>query len=105
MALTNTASAVKELKGATPKVNASGKVTEWKIEIKYSLNDYVSSFPNRVKIEEPSKAPSDYTKAELFALVDTAYLDEVFESQYTSVKFAGPETETTVSDFDFNTLA
>lgn len=105
MALINTASAAKELKGATPTVDASGKVTEWRIEIEYSLNDYVSSFSNRVKIEEPSKAPSDYTKAELFALADTARLDEVFESQYTSVKIAEPATETTVSDFDFNTLA
>lgn len=105
MSLINTASAVKELKGATPTVDNSGKVTSWKIELEYSLNDYVSNFSDTIKIEEPSKAPSDYTKTELLALANTAHLDEVFESQYTSVKLPEPATETTVSDFDFNTLA
>lgn len=104
MAIVNTASVVKTLKAATPTVNSDGKVISWRLEVEYSLNDYVSVFSPKVDIEEPSKAPSDYSKAELFALVDTSFLDEVYESQYTSVKMITPATETVVSDFNIDSL-
>lgn len=102
--MANTTSAVKTFKSAVPTVNADGKVTSWKLSMEYSLNDYVSEFSQNVKIEEPSKAPEDYSKSELEALMNTEHWDAVYESQYTSVKVDVAPAETTVSDFDINNL-
>lgn len=96
--------ATKTLKKAVPTVNADGDVIAWDLEIEYSLNDYVSTF-SISKIIEPSKAPSDFTKVELFDIANVAHLDAVYDSQYQSVKLAPVSTETKVDDFDVDSLA
>jgi len=96
--------ATKILKKAVPTVNTDGDVIAWDLEIEYSLNDYVSTF-NISKNIEPTKAPSEFTKAELFDIVNVTHLDAVYDSQYQSVKLAVPSTEIKVDDFDVDSLA
>jgi hypothetical protein len=102
--MTHSASATKTITKALPTVNADGNVIKWDVTVEYSLNDYVSTFSKSVEVE-PSKAPSSYTKAELWTLVDEAHLDAVYDSQYESVKLAPAPTTETVADFDVDTLS
>lgn len=101
--MTHTANAIKTITKAVPTVDADGKVIKWDIAVEYSLNDYVSTFSKFVDVE-PAKAPAAFTKAELWALIDEAHLDAVYESQYESVKLAPAPTETKVDDFDISSL-
>jgi hypothetical protein len=96
--------ATKTLTKAVPTVDADGKVIKWDIEVEYSLNDYVSNFNNSVEVEAV-KAPADYTKAELFDLINVDHLDAVYDSQYQSVKLAPEPTTETIADFDVESLA
>lgn len=100
----NTADAVKTIKKAVPTVNEDGLVIKWDITVEYSHNDYVSTYSKFVDIEAP-KLPADFTKAELWALVDEAHLDAVFESQYVSVKLAPAASTEALSDFDVDSLS
>jgi hypothetical protein len=100
----HTEDAVKTIKKAVPTVNEDGNVIRWDIEVEYSLNDYVSNFSNSVDVE-PTKVPSEFTKAEIWALAKESHLDSVYESQYVSVKLATPSSDEVVSDFDVNSLS
>lgn len=102
--MSHTENAIKEIKKAIPTINADGNVISWDIEVEYSLNDYVSKFSRSVEVD-PSKLPSDFTKQELWALINEAHLDSVYESQYVSVKLATPDTNEKVTDFDINSLS
>lgn len=102
--MTHTANATKTLTKAVPTVNEDGLVIKWDIEVKYELNDYVSTFGKSVDVE-PTATPAGYTKAELWALVDETALDAVYESQYESVKLAPADTTEVISDFDVESLA
>lgn len=102
--MTHAANAVKTLTKAVPTVDADGKVIKWDIEVKYELNDYVSTFSKFAEVE-PTATPAGYTKAELWALVDEAHLDTVYESQYESVVLAPTPTTEVISDFDVKSLA
>lgn len=96
--------ATKTLTKAVPTVDVDGKVIKWEVEVEYSLNDYVSKFSKQVDVEV-SKAPSEFTKAQLLELANTAHLDLVYDSQYESTQIAQPVTETKVDDFDVDSLA
>ncbi len=96
--------ATKTLTKAVPTVDVDGKVIKWDVEVEYSLNDYVSKFNKQVEVEA-TKAPSEFTKAELFDLANVAHLDLVYDSQYESTQIAQPVTETKVDDFDVDSLA
>lgn len=97
--------ATKTLTKATPTVDTDGKVTKWEVEVEYSLNDYVSRLQTESSFE-PTKAPEDYTKAEIFALKEVAWLDAVYDSQYQSTQLPAPEpTEVRVDGFDVEALA
>lgn len=102
--MSHTEDAVKTIKKAVPTVNEDGNVIKWDIEVEYSLNDYVSTFSKNVDVD-PTKVPSDFTKAELWELIDEAHLDSVYESQYVSVKLATPSSDEVVSDFDVDSLS
>lgn len=102
--MTHSANAVKTITKAVPTVDADGKVVKWDVTVEYSLNDYVSTFNKSVEVEA-TKAPADFTKAELWALVDEAHLDAVYDSQYESVKLAPAPTTEAISDFDVESLA
>lgn len=101
--MTHTADAVKTITKATPTVDLDGNVIKWDIEVKYELNGYESTFSKSADVE-PTKAPADFTKAELWALADETALDAVYESQYESVMLAPAATTETISDFDINSL-
>jgi hypothetical protein len=102
--MTHSADAVKTITKAVPTVDVDGKVVKWDVTVEYSLNDYVSTFNKSVEVEA-AKAPADFTKAELWALVDEAHLDAVYDSQYESVKLAPTPTTEAISDFDVESLA
>jgi ABC-type Zn uptake system ZnuABC Zn-binding protein ZnuA len=99
----HTENAIKVIKKAVPTVNEDGNVIKWNIDVEYSLNDYVSKY-SRVVDVDPSKVPSDYSKAELWDLAKESHLNQVFESQYVSVKLAETSTVETISDFDVDSL-
>lgn len=101
--MSHTEEAVKIIKKAVPTVNEDGNVIKWDIQVEYSLNDYVSNFGKIVDVD-PLKVPSDFTKAELWSLMDESHLDMVYESQYVSVKLSTPSTNEILSEFDINTL-
>jgi hypothetical protein len=102
--MTHSADATKSITKAVPTVDVDGKVIKWDVTVEYSLNDYVSTFSKFADVE-PTKAPADFTKAELWALVDEAHLDAVYDSQYESVKLAPAPTTEAISDFDVESLA
>ena len=95
--------ATKTLTKAVPTVDLDGKVIKWEVEVEYALNDYVSKFNKQVDVEA-AKAPSEFTKAELLELANTAHLDLVYDSQYESTQVPQPVTETKVDDFDVDSL-
>ena len=101
--MTHSANATKTITKAVPTVDADGKVIKWNVEVEYALNDYVSTFNKFVEVEA-TKAPAAFTKAELWALVDEAHLDAVYDSQYESVKLAPAPTEHKVDGFDVDSL-
>ena len=102
--MTHSANATKTITKAVPTVDADGKVIKWDVTVEYSLNDYVSTFSKQAEVEA-AKAPADFSKAELWELVDEAHLDAVYDSQYESVKLAPAPTTEVVSDFDVESLA
>ena len=97
------AEATKTLKRAVPTINEDGKVLRCDIEVEYELNEYKSSFNRNVKIE-PVKAPSEYTKSELWTIMEEQHLDTVFSSQYESVVVAPTIVIETIADFDVDSL-
>ena len=102
--MTHSADATKTITKAVPTVDADGKVIKWDVTVEYALNDYVSTFSKFVDVEA-DKAPEEFSKAELWALVDEAHLDAVYDSQYESVKLAPAPTTEVVSDFSVEDLA
>jgi hypothetical protein len=102
--MSHTEDAVKTITKATPTVDLDGNVIKWDVEVEYSLNDYVSNFSKTVEVE-PSKAPGDFTKVELWELINEAHLDAVYESQYVSTQIPVEATESKVDDFDIDSLA
>lgn len=104
MAYTYAEQATKSLTKAVPTVDADGKVIKWEVEVEYSLNDYVSTFRQSADVE-PTKEPTEFTKAELFDLANVTHLDAVYDSQYQSVKLAPAPTTEVISDFDVESLA
>jgi hypothetical protein len=102
--MSHTDSAVKAITKATPTVDADGKVVKWDITAEYSLNGYVSTYEKEVTVE-PDKAPADFSKAELWTLINEAHLDSVYESQYVSTQIPVEVTEVKVDDFDVDSLA
>jgi hypothetical protein len=102
--MSHTDNAVKTITKATPTVDLDGKVIKWDVEVEYSLNDYVSKFNKGAEVE-PTKVPADFTKAELWELIDEAHLDAVYESQYVSTQIPVEATEVKVDEFDVDSLA
>jgi hypothetical protein len=101
--MSHTDNAVKTITKATPTVDLDGKVIKWDVEVEYSLNDYVSNFYKSVDVEA-TKAPADFSKAELWELVNEAHLDTVYESQYVSTQIPVEATEVKVDGFDVDSL-
>jgi hypothetical protein len=102
--MTHTDNAAKTITKATPTVDLDGKVTKWEVSLEYSLNDYISTFTREAEVD-PTKAPEEFTKAELLSLIDVDFLDTVYESQYASTQISVPVTETKVDEFDVDSLA
>lgn len=102
--MSHTDNATKTILKAIPTIDDSGKVVKWEVDTEYALNDYVSAFRHSIDVE-PTKAPSDYTKAELWDLIGEEHLDAVFESQYESVVLAPAPTEHKVEGFDVDSLS
>ena len=93
----------KTLTKATPTVDLDGKVIKWDVEVEYSLNDYVSKFQKAVEVEA-TKAPTSFSKAELWELAGEAHLDAVFDSMYESTHSTAEPTEVKVDGFDVDSL-
>jgi hypothetical protein len=98
-----TDNAVKTITKATPTVDLDGKVIKWDVEVEYSLNDYVSKFNKSVEVEAV-KAPTSFSKVELWELVNEAHLDTIYESQYVSTQIPVESTEVKVDGFDVDSL-
>jgi hypothetical protein len=94
----------KTLTKATPTVDLAGKVTKWDVEIEYVKDDYTANFIKFAEVEA-TKAPEDFTKAELLELADEAHLDDVFDSMYESTHSTVEPTEVKVDGFDVDSLA
>lgn len=102
--MTYVASATKVITSATPTVDLDGNVIKWEVSLKYSLNGYESTFNRQVDVE-PTKAPEDFSKTELLALIDVELLDAVYDQQYESTQVPVEVTETKIDNFDVNSLA
>jgi len=93
---------------AIPTKNSDGNVIKWRCEYKYTLAvsgkaDYIHTFTDDVRIETPSKAPSEYTKAELLTLMDKPHWDDMFNKKY-AYHIASQPTITKDTSFDVSTL-
>jgi hypothetical protein len=93
----------KTLTKATPTVDLAGKVVKWDVEVEYVKGDYTASFTKFAEVEA-AKAPSAYTKAELWDLADEAHLDAVFDSMYESTHSTQAPAESKVDGFDVDSL-
>lgn len=104
--------AVKAFEKATPTVDANSKVIRWDIDYSYTLNGYKVTYKaNLEQIKDGEevfalKAVSEFTKAELIALLPLDHWNMIYDSQYESTHpvVAAPVT-TTNSSFDVNTLS
>lgn len=95
--------ATKTLKKATPTVRSSdGIVKSWEIEVVYQYSGFKRDYTHREDVEYLGKEPSEYTKAQLVAMMP-AVIDSVFDSHYDT--FNTPPTEERVSDFNLSDLA
>ena len=94
----------KEWVSAKPKTNASGNVTEWSVEYKYTDGDFSHTFRKSEKIDAPSKAPSGYSKSEILGIMDEAHWDDMFNKKHNAHKNP-PAVETVDKDFDINSLS
>ena len=104
----------KELVSARPTVrNSDGFVKNWEIEAEYSYagdeaNDlpaWSNTYSHSWDVEEPSKAPAGYTKAELIAEMPAVISDHIFHAHYEAFNLPAVQEEETVSDFDVNSLS
>ena len=95
--------ATKTLKKATPTVrNSDGVVKVWEIEVVYQHNGFKRDYSHREEVEYLEKETSEYTKAQLIAMMP-AVIDSVFDSHYDT--FNTPPTEERVSNFNLSDLA
>ena len=94
----------KEWVSAIPKSNADGNVTEWSVKYKYTDVDFSHTFKKSEQINEPSKTPTDYTKAEILALMDEAHWDDMFNKKH-NVHKNPPVADTVDNSFDVSTLS
>lgn len=95
--------ATKTLKKATPTIRSSdGIVKSWEIEVVFEHNGFKRDYSHREEVEYLEKEPSEYTKAELIAMMP-AVIDSVFDSHYDT--FNTPATEERVSNFSLSDLA
>ena len=101
--MSHTDNAAKTITKAIPTVDLDGKVVRWDVDVEYSLNDYISKFSKQVETE-PTKVPAEYSKAEVWELINEAHLDSVYESQYISTQIPIEITEIKVDDFDVDVL-
>ena len=93
----------KEWVSAKPKTNASGNVTEWSVEYKYTDGDFSHTFRKSEKIDAPSKAPSGYSKSEILGIMDEAHWDDMFNKKHNVYKNP-PVADVVDNDFDINSL-
>ena len=96
---------VKTLKSASPVVEtATGFVVSWNTEMTMTADDgFTRVYSNSWFIENPSKAPGDYTDVELMRAYPSS-IDEVFSHHYeVSQPDYVPPTET-VPDFAVTSL-
>ena len=105
---TYSSQATKGITRAIPTVNVDGNVTKWEIEAVYSLNGFKSDYRDDVKAGEfTPKAPSEFTKEELWALCPVHQWNKMFDSQYKASVVDDDQTpaEEVKADFDVHTLS
>lgn len=99
----------KTLVKAIPTVRAADSfVTRWEIEVEYAyagngaeLTEWKTTYSESAEVAEPSKVATDYTKAELIALMPAVIEDHVFHAHYEA--FNLPQAEPTeAADNEFN---
>lgn len=111
MAFAHAHDTVYELSKAVPTVKENGNVKTWELSVKFSCDhpdhdDCISTeFGNTVDVESEEKAPGDFTKAELLALLNIDHFCAVFDSMYGSLTTPPAEVVTRVGDFDINSLS
>tara|TARA_Y100000996_G_C22074004_1_gene458694 strand:- start:54 stop:383 length:330 start_codon:yes stop_codon:yes gene_type:complete len=93
---------------ALPTKNAAGKVTAWHLEYKYTLAvsgkaDFVHTYKWYFEIDNPSKTPGEYTKAELMTLGKSSHWDDMFNKKY-AAHIASFTSDTLDTSFDVSTL-
>jgi hypothetical protein len=99
----HTSGASKTLTRAVPTVDENGNVLHWDLAVVYALDGYQSTFES-AEVAAASKAPDEFTKAELLTEM-AARWDHVFESQYVSTQMPTAEKNVTLADFDVASLA
>jgi hypothetical protein len=102
----------KTLAKAVPTVNENGIVKSWELEVVYSypaVGYDTTDAPLRRKYSETeeveylNKTPQEFTKTELFSLLNITQYNAVFDSTYESVVL--PPKEIKDTSFDINSLA
>lgn len=104
----------KTLESATPTVRrVDGFVTSWEIAVEYAyagdeangLPAWSNTYSHSEEIEEPSKAPTDYTKAELIAMMPAVISDHIFDAHYEANNVPSEPESESISDFDINSIS
>ena len=107
----------KTLSKAVPTKRASDNfVTRWEIEVNYAYAGDADADPvqpawdtdysESVEIETPSKVATDYTQAELIAMMPSVIEDHVFHAHYEAFNLAPAEPEEEAdNEFDVSTLS
>lgn len=94
--------ATKTLKKAIPTIRTEdGIVKTWEIEVVYEHNGFKRDYSHREDVEYLEKVPTDYTRAELIAMMPPVR-DAVFDSHYDT--FNTPPTEEKISEFSLSNL-
>lgn len=103
----------KTLTKAIPTARAAdGFVTRWEIEVEYAyagdgadLPEWKTTYSESKEIDEPSKAATSYTKAELIAMMPAVIEDHVFHAHYEAFNLPQPEPEVAAdNEFDISNL-
>lgn len=105
----------KRLKRATPTIRTQdGVVKSWEVEVEYSyagdpaatnpaLPAWKTTYSDSKDVESEGRVATDYTQAELIAMLSPIIDNRIFDTQYEA--FNLPAIENRITDFDISTLS
>lgn len=105
----------KTLKKATPTIRTADNVVKsWEVEVEYAyagdpdatdpaLPAWKNTYSERKDVEDEGRVATDFTQAELMAMLPSVIDNHIFEAHYEA--FNLPPAEERISDFDISTLS